>query len=438
MIRKLSLSAMAASMLVSVAAAEVNFDKGGFNIKEELAAINAPAPAAPQDKGIFDWLLGKKPAKGPAEWTVMVFVNGKNDLEPFALKDLNEMEMVGSNAKVNIVVEAGRIEGYDGSDGDWKGTRRFLMAKDKDTGKVSSAVLQDMGKVDMGDYRSLVDFGKWAKAAYPAKKYMLVVWNHGSGWTKSGIRPVTKGISYDEETGNHINTPQLGQALREIGKLDIYGSDACLMQMSEVVYEIKDSVDYIVGSEETEPGDGYTYNTMLAPLAAKPAMTAPEFAKVAVDAYSDHYKAQDTGSTQSYLKSAAIPKLLTLTNEFAYAVTQSGDKAAAKSARDGAVQFAIPENKDLYDFTRLLVAATTNAEVKAKGQALMTFITSELVMHNRTNNDPGGYWNGPVDYSPAKGIATYIPSGALGSGYADLQWAKYSNWDEFINWINQP
>ncbi|HAH32956.1 MAG TPA: hypothetical protein DCL44_11655 [Elusimicrobia bacterium] len=441
MFKKFALSAVTLSMLGTLASAEIAFDGGKqINLKEELGAAEVPAasPAA-QDKGfIMDWLFGKPAQKVMPEWTIMVFMNGKNNLEPFAIKDLNEMEVVGSSARLNIVVETGRIEGYDTSNGDWMGTRRFLIKKDTDTLKVNSPVVQDMGKVDMGDYKSVIDFGKWAKQKYPAKKYMLIVWNHGSGWEK-GVKPVLKGISYDEETNNHINTPQLGQVLKAIGGVDVYGSDACLMQMAEVVYELKDNVKYIVGSEEVEPGDGYTYNTFLAPLAAKPAMTPEELAKTAVDAYSDHYKDQKTGSTQSFIKAASIPMLLTLTNDFSYAVTQAGEKTLAKSARDSALGFSISENKDLYDFVSRVVAGTKKPAVAEKGKALMSFITGGLVVYNRTNNSPGSPWGGPaVDYSPAKGVAIYMPYSVLGDGYADLQWAKYSNWDEFVNWMNKP
>jgi len=33
-----------------------------------------------------------------------------------------------------------------------------------------------------------------------------------------------------------------------------------------------------------------------------------------------------------------------------------------------------------------------------------------------------------------KGIAIYIPTSYIGDGYLDLQWSKYSNWDEMITW----
>ncbi|HCC48003.1 MAG TPA: hypothetical protein DEQ38_07820, partial [Elusimicrobia bacterium] len=372
MIRKISLSAVAISLFASIAAAEVNFDKGGFNIKEEIS--NVALPDAPQDKGILDWIFGKpKPEpKAQAEWTIMVFSSAKNDLEKYLLMDLNEMELVGSTAKVNIVAEVGRIDGYDSSDGNWTGVRRYLITKDSDKTKMGSKMLQDLGMIDQGDYRNLAAFGKWAKAAYPAKKYMLIVSNHGSGWEK-GVQTITqnKGISYDEQSGNHINTPELGLALKEIGKVDVFGTDACLMQMAEVVYEIKDSVDYIVGSEETEPGDGYTYNDFLGPVIARPTMTPIELGKQAVNAYADHYDKIDQGHTQSLAKASSVNKLLTVSNEFAAAVMASGEKALAKTSRDATINFAMDENRDMYDFARRMVEGSQNAAVKAKGQALM-------------------------------------------------------------------
>jgi len=440
---RLSLSAVAVSLFASLASAEISFE-GAADIRAEIAAMDSavPAPAAAEavdEKGILtDWLFGKPAPKGPAEWTIMVFGNGKNDLEPFLLKDLNEMEKIGSTDKVNIIVEAGRIAGYDATDGDWKGVRRYRMTKDSDTRKVSSKVLADLGDKDMGAYQSVIDFAKWAKTAYPAKRYMLIFWNHGAGWTKSGERIITKGISYDESSGNHINTPQMGLIMKALGKTDVVGTDACLMQMAEVNYEIKDSVEYIVASEETEPGDGYTYDLFLGPVVAMPTMTAMEVGKAAVNGYANHYDGIDQGYTQSLVKASAMNQLPALTDAFGAAVMAAKEKALAKTSRDATVNFAMDENRDLYDFVRRVVAGTKSDEVKTKGQALMNFITGSLVTHNRTRNDKGGMWSDPKEFSLAKGIAAYFPKAALGDGYNELAWARASKWDEFTLWINQP
>ncbi|MDT8286941.1 MAG: clostripain-related cysteine peptidase [Elusimicrobiales bacterium] len=426
MFKKAVLSAVAVMFSAASLSAGINFDTpSSFDLKEAIAnaEIAVPETAVEAD------------TKGAKEWTIMVFLNSKNNLERFGLKDLNEMEMVGSSDKVNVVVEMGRMSGFDSSDGDWKGTRRYLVQKDDNTSKVTSPVIEDLGKTDMGDWKSLAAFGKWAKQKYPAKRYIMIVWNHGAGWIKSrGLDQ--KGISYDDETHNHITTPQLGWALRDMGGVDVYGSDACLMQMAEVVYEIKDYTQYIVGSEETEPGDGYTYDTFLSPIVAKPYMGAFEAGKVTVDAYSDHYASIRQASTQSLIKSSAIDGLLPVSNGFAAAVMASGEKELAKKAMRAAQNFAYSENKDLYHFAQLILAETQNQNVKAKGQALMSYIKSPLVVHNRTNNSSGG-WYGPEIYDDAHGIAVYLPGRAAPAHYAELQWAAASNWDDFINWTAQ-
>ena len=378
MLKKSALSALSVLFSISLASAsDFGLNSGSLNIKERVSGIEIPAPRAPAAESGFS----RAPLK---EWTVMVYINGKNNLESFALKDLNEMEMVGSSDKLNIVVEIGRISYINnGSDNDWQGTRRYLVNKDNNDNSLGSALVEDMGMVDMGDYRNLSAFGRWAKENYPAKKYMLIVWNHGSGWDKSAGGRVSKGISYDDETGNHISTPQLGQALKEMGKVDVYGSDACLMQMAEVDYELKDYADYIVGSEETEPADGYTYNDFLAPVAVRPEISPAELAKAAVDAYSDHYQ-WNTGSTQSFIKTAALPDLVENVNAWVDAVMAAGLKTEVAAARSEAISYANPSNRDLYNFVNLVSEKTQNAAVMERSAALMDFISNDLVMYNRT------------------------------------------------------
>jgi len=372
-----------------------------------------------------------RPAVMP-EWTIMVFVNGKNNLEEFALKDMNEMEAVGSNAKVNIVTEIGRINGYSSADGNWTGSRRYLVKKDAKPNAITSPVVQTIAKADMGDWKHLVDFAKWAKTSYPAKHYMIIVWNHGAGWVKyPGASMATKGISYDDETRNHISTPQLAQALAGLGGVDIYASDACLMQMVSVDYEIQKYANYIVGSEETEPGDGYTYDLFLNMVNAS--NLSPEaVGKAAVNAYSDHYASIKQGSTQSLVKTSEMTPLAQYMDAFVTAVMAANEKTLVQQAAAATVSFAYPDNKDLSHFVTNVMATTQNAQVKQAGAALNNHIAAKVVVHNRTNTFSSYY--GTKDYNAAKGIAVYLPAGNYNPAYAELQFAKNSKWDEFINW----
>ncbi|MBI5243080.1 MAG: hypothetical protein HY922_05250 [Elusimicrobia bacterium] len=407
-----------ASLLGTKAAAaeKIDFDQG-VDVKSVIESIQAQVAQERADE-----------KARAASWTVMVFVNAKNNLERFGLKDVNEMEKVGSTDKVKIAVELGRISGYDSSDGDWKGGRRYIVKKDNDASRITSPVLQQLPKADMGDWRHLVEFVNWAKQAAPAQRYMLIVWNHGSGWDKARIQNISiRGISYDDETGNHMSTPDLGAALAAVGKIDVYASDACLMQMAEVGYQIKDYTDYIVASEETEPGDGYTYDTVLAPLAANPSMSALDLAKAAVKSYTEHYGGMGEAGTQSAVASASLSKLQSLADDWARAVMAAGETEAVKSAHSQAQQFYVSDNKDLLHFVQLVDSASKNSTVKSKGAALEDFLSGTVIAYNGAVGD---------SMANAKGLAVYLPDYGYNSDYETLAWAKAGSWPQFAKWVS--
>ncbi len=136
------------------------------------------------------------------EWTFLLFLNGNNNLDDFGTLNMNQMETVGSSDKVNLVVQWASLE--------HRTVRRVLVKKDNDPRNVTSPVLENMGMVDMGDHRKLAEFIRWGVTNYPAKKYFVAVWNHGSGWHR--MERVRRGgvaaqdISFDDFTGNLITT----------------------------------------------------------------------------------------------------------------------------------------------------------------------------------------------------------------------------------------
>ncbi len=404
-------------VMVSGAFAGVTFDQQGSvsKIVTQLKNANPDSQVVP---------LPGNP-KATAKWTVMVYVNAKNNLESYGLGDVNEMEQVGSTPDLNIVAELGRISGYSSDDGDWTGSRRYLIQKDADTARITSPVVMEIPKSDMGDWKNVVEFVKWSQGKYPAQHYVLVIWNHGSGWNKDLSLESGKGISYDDESGNHVTTGQLKQILAGTGKLEILAMDACLMQMMEVAYEVRSGADYIVGSEETEPGDGYTYHTWLGPLAANPSMTQAELSRTMVDSYTDHYQAINQGGTQSSIKTENLYKLGQLTNAWVAAVMASGEVANAKAARSAAQSFYYSSNKDMSHFVKLVDDGSKNADVKAKGAELLNFLSGSVIYHNRATGSK---------YANALGLAIYVPT-SYTAAYDALEWAKDSNWDDFTKWI---
>ncbi|MCG2725059.1 MAG: clostripain-related cysteine peptidase [Elusimicrobia bacterium] len=398
----------------------ITFDQNGSTseIVKQIKAINPDAGIIPIPS------LDKKSAK---KWTVMVFANAKNNLEGYGLSDVNEMEMIGSSYEVNIVVELGRIKGFTAADGDWTGSRRYLIKKDNNKSAITSPVLMEIAKSNMGDWNHLVDFAQWSMEKFPAQNYMLVVWNHGSGWNKDIKFEAIRGISYDDETKNHITTPELRLALEKMGKINILAMDACLMQMAEVAYEVKDYTDYVVASEETEPADGYTYDTFLGPLVNNPNMSAAELTKATVDSYIGHYAGLRRSGTQSSINTAAFNKFVPLMDDWIKTAMNANEQKAIVKAKDSAQKFYYSSNKDIYHFIQLAAQNANDEGFIKKSNDLLKFMDDSLITYNKTS----GY-----KYDNAYGLAVYMPNYSTDSSYNVLKWAVETQWDEFIDWYN--
>ena len=403
------------------------------------------------------------------DWTIMVFMNGKSNIEPFALNDMNRFETVGSGEKVNIVVELGRSKGLENdtaADGDWAGVRRYLVVKDADKEHISSPVLMDLGDKDMGDYKEAVSFVNWAKANYPAKRYMLIIWDHGWGWIdpkKPGGNLVNRGksISHDFVSGNYIKTTDLGKIFKEAGRVDLYASMACFMQMAEVAYELKDGADIIVGAEEVVQLPSFNFEDFFTLMLTNPGVSAEQAGVFLVDTfkemysrpeYSDMLEKTRYGTELSAIRADKLDTFAQKAGDWARLAIQVNDTAAYKKAKTEVLRFEIgdettdPDKQisfyaDLAHFVKL-VSANLNpalpgaAELKTAGMDLNGFISGELVVKNAAlGRDRTG-----KDYSNTRGISIDIP-GKPGDlieyypTYSRLAFEKASNWQKFISYL---
>ncbi|MEZ7892549.1 MAG: clostripain-related cysteine peptidase [Candidatus Wallbacteria bacterium] len=136
-----------------------------------------------------------------ADWTVLSYLAADNSLERNALADINEMEQAGPAPNINIIIQLDRSEnGYNDGVNAWNEAVRIKIVKDNDNQKINSPIIAKLGNVNSGDSKNLTEFIEWGIKNYPAKRYALVVWSHGSGW---------KTIPYDgvvEENGGKSKT----------------------------------------------------------------------------------------------------------------------------------------------------------------------------------------------------------------------------------------
>lgn len=369
-----------------------------------------------------------------AKWTFLVFLNAANNLQEFGVLNVNQMERIGSTTDVNIVVQWKQANCSSCGSPDWVGTRRYFITKDNDPSRVNSQLVQDLGSnIDMGDWRELRNFIAWTQQHYPADRYAVVIWNHGAGWRPTrlerdrGLTPFPRSVSIDDSTGSEIQTWQLPQALSVTPKMDMVIFDASLMQMTEVAYEIRESAQVVVGSEESPPGEGYVYDTFLADLIANPNMTPAQFGTQIVNRTLDAY-GSNGNNTQSAIDLSKMQNVADKVSAFAASLQAhiSDSRQAMIDARNNARSYAFPDNKDLVDYADRIKNGTAASDLKTAADAVRQAVTSAVIAERHGDLSSGSH-----------GLAIYVPSPFnYLSSYANLAFARATAWDEWLQ--NQP
>ena len=406
-------------------------------------------------------------SSGPAQWTVLAYMDGDGDLEPAIIGDFNEMECVGSRQAVNIVVQMDRHGSYDTTNGNWVTTRRFRVKRDPDEPSrprdgqhnltMVTKAITDIGEVNMGDEETLVDFVLWGMQKYPAKRYFLVLVNHGWGWRPRAVRAreaaqvSARGVIFDETSGmDALSNLELQSALRRIkatrGKnIEILGLDVSEESLLEVAYQVRDSVDYVVASQLTEPNDGYPYDAILRRLVDDPKQPTEEFLLGLLQDYLDSYGPGQftTGAgssvTQAAFRESHVGELADAVDQLAQAL-QALLPDAAQDLADirGATQaFSEDIYRDLLDFAARVMAHFDDPLLDALCQDVIDLIGpgpgTALVGEVHATGSIGFPTTNVDD---AHGIMIYLPHlpSQYLSTYADvLDFPADTQWDEYIS-----
>jgi hypothetical protein len=357
-----------------------------------------------------------------AEWTILVFLNAKNNLEPFAFPNFQQMSSIGSTREVKLVVEMGRPKAHSSLlYGGWSKTLRFLI--EKGTLPNEAEAVQDLGSVNMGNAQTLVDFVKWGRETYPAKRTLLVIWNHGQGWrapVEDGVVPAESAVphaghryvSNDDDTGDKLYNRAIQDALTTLlrdQRLDVLAFDACLMAMVETAYAFRGVADVMVGSEELEPGNGWNYTRWLQPLVdAKGKVDASELGRLLVRGMRDEYGDGDA-TTLSAIDLHKVPALATAISAFSDAAVPllHSDLPAFRAARDACKNYAPGyglHSIDLGHYMNQVDANTSSSTLKQRVADVRARL-SDLILDNYASAKRQGQFG-------STGLGIYYPSSA--------------------------
>ena len=419
----------------------------------------APAPTRATGDVVpqSGWTLGGgKPTlvQPRKKWTFVVYMNGANNLEPYARLNLNQMESVGSDANVNIVCQVKRLGGrYDTSGPTWSDTRRFLIEKDSDKDNINSILLSSRADCDMGQAQSLRDFVDYAVTAFPAERYALIMWNHGAGWrsqkiSRANTPSIFRGVSYDDVTGNHIDTIQFPAAMQIATKWDLLIWDSSLMQMTEVAYQVAGVAQYMVGSEESPPGEGLPYDRWLSRVTANPSLTPLAVGRGIADdtiaaytdsAYLNYWNiGSNNATTQSVVDLSQVCNFAKAFDTLGTALNtaKATQSSSITTAREGAETYTDPytQNKDGIDYLNHLLTSVSDTGVRNAA------LTAKATLQNAIAYNV----NGP-GHPSSQGLALFVPSQSeyaridrqqadgFGQRYSAIAFAKDApNWQSFL------
>jgi hypothetical protein len=362
-----------------------------------------------------------KSALNTAKWTFMVYLAADNNLESAGIKDLNEMEMVGSTSDIQIVVQMDRISDYDSSNGNWVDTRRFYIEKDSSQTLIGSTGTS-IGETNTGDPTALRNFIEWSQTNYPAEKYALILWDHGSGVMWGSY---VGGICWDDSNSRDYLTLTEIQSALSGKQIDLLGFDACLMASAEFYYGLQNYASILVGSQANEPGDGWPYDTILNWLKNNPTASSSQLGSIIVDRYIEFYPS-NIAITHSAVSSAGLGSIQTAASVLATNLIQniSTLKSVLSSIRGDMYSYNDQPYVDLYDFALRVNNTIADPTIKTLAQALLNAITTAII-----NN---GYHT--VQYSSSHGLTVYFPNTAaqFSNTYRTAPWCTDGNWDEFL------
>lgn len=308
--------------------------------------------------------------------TVMVYLCG-TDLESgygMATSDLQEMMKAELSDKINLIVETGGCK-------KWK--NNVVSSSKNQIYKVETGGLRplekDYGTAAMTDPNNLTKFIDYCETNFPAERNILIFWDHGGG--------SLSGYGYDEKnpSSSSMTLSKINTALKNANcTFDFIGFDACLMATLETALVCDGYADYLLASEETEPGTGWYYTNWLTKLSKNPSVSTVELSKTIID---DFVAASCSASPSSKVTlsltdlaelEGTVPEPFRDFSVSTTALLKSDDYKQVSDARAGVRQFSQKSKINQVDLADLAERIGTD-EAKALSEALQS-----CVKYNRT------------------------------------------------------
>lgn len=348
----------------------------GWELGSNTGKLNKSVDSQARDKRT------QMKGNGKDEVTIMVYMCG-TDLESrsgMGTSDLQEMLAADLGDNVNLIV-------YTGGCKKWKNNvvsssvNQIYQIKD---GQMK-LLKKDAGTASMTNPDTLAEFIKYCNQNFPANRNQLIFWDHGGG--------SISGYGYDEKNkaSGSMDLAEINQALKKAGvTFDFIGFDACLMATLETALMLSPYADYLIASEETEPGVGWYYTDWLTALGKNTSMSTLDIGKKIVDDFVDTCASKCRGqkTTLSVVDLAelemTVPTELKAFAKSASELIKDDEYKVVSDARYNTREFAASTAIDQVDLVHLASNLGTD-EGEELAQALLSAVKYNRTSSNMTN-----------------------------------------------------
>lgn len=328
---------------------------------------------------------------------MMVYIVGSN-LESeggYATADIKEMKDSGyDESLMDIYLCTGGASAW---------SDKNISAGEIAIWKLESGKLNKLDTISskMTDSNTLQTFIDTVYADTDGDCYNLVLWNHGGG--------AILGYGVDETDNNNAMTMMdIEEALSgtkliaDGNKFEVVGFDACLMGMLEIADTLDEYSNYLLASEEVEPGRGWDYSC-LGEITNGGDFTGVAISKVIIDAYAEYYKSQKMYKPEYSLACMDLSKTDDVIDSFeglvASGITElsSGNYSSVAKARSDTKSLGRMSGVSVYDCVDLYNLAENMAFADSLSSQELKDSIDDFVVYFKSN------------IQRTHGVAVYMP-----------------------------
>ena len=481
-----TLLALSFSLVLSLRADDIVPPPAPETPKQTIAPILPPPPLAQVKQEETD-----AKANQFKDWNFLVYMCNNNNLHQFGVQNFRQMVKVGSTPYLNILLQ---MDEYGE-----KEIMRFFIEQN------NPIVIENQSNTATsfsGTPTNLFEFAQWGIKGYPSQKTCLVLWNHGAGikdpqiwgrmltkWRdklfefnkKTGLLELNRklangkrtmdvmleelkkeeerGIAFNDVSETYLTNEDLKLGLENIckdllggKKIDVLAMDACHMAMVEIASQIKTAANFMVASEEVEPGAGYDYVNVLSPFATQ-TLDSEALARYIVFCYENEYDNTMGDYTQSAVNLAYTTDLEKAISNLSLQLIDlmtKGGNSTVKTLRQIRFSHILSTefiDNDYIDLGHFLKSLSTQAEeYSTNNDKWISFFSSEkpavrdiwkkiheaavdclAILNKMIIANAAG-----KNLSEATGLAIYFPTTSIHQSYYRTEFAKATEWPNFL------